>query len=342
MRILVVGYKSWFGAWTESTVSALKALGHTVQVFHYEDQTYSLKNRAIIQLTRLSRSVSKIVNKLSRIQQRLVDLVEDFRPELVLVLKGDTLESETLKAIKQQKVLLAVWWVDDPFTFPDAVETFSFYDAFFVFETEYLPRLRQLPIAHIDFLPNAYAADVFYPRQLTPGEMQSYQCDVAFVGSYYPPREEMFKELKNINVAIWGPGSWERQPAVQKYVDIDQAFRGRILPIQEAAKLYSRATICLNHHHRQIKYNGLNLRAFEILACGGFELLDHRPGFDALLTANKEVVYYHSFDEIGSLVEYYLSHPVERQEIARAGYERVIKEHSFQNRLEKIITWARQ
>jgi spore maturation protein CgeB len=52
------------------------------------------------------------------------------------------------------------------------------------------------------------------------------------------------------------------------------------------------------------------------------------------------MVYYNSFDEIGDIVEYYLSHPDERKQIARQGYQRVIKEHSFRHRMEKVITWA--
>ncbi|MFN8455090.1 MAG: glycosyltransferase [Anaerolineae bacterium] len=337
MRVLVVGHKSWFGAWTESTTSALKTMGHTVHVFHYEDQTYSFKTRLIAQLSHLSRSVPKILSKLNRVHERLLETVQKFKPDLVLVLKGDVLTKKTLEAIKHQKTILVVWWVDDPLLFPDAIETFSCYDAFFVFDSDLIPRLRELPIPYVDFLPNAYATDVFYPQQLTSREVELYKCDVAFVGSYYPPREEMFKALKNRNVAIWGPGSWEKQPTLKKYLNIDQAFRGRVLPVTEAAKLYSGATICLNHHHHQITGNGLNLRAYEIPACGGFELVDYRPGFDALLAGNQEVVYYHSFDEIGSLVEYYLSHPDERHDIARQGYERVIKEHSYQHRIEKII-----
>jgi spore maturation protein CgeB len=176
--------------------------------------------------------------------------------------------------------------------------------------------------------------------RLTPQEFANYQCDVVFVGRCFSPREEMFKGLGGKKVAIWGSGNWDKNPTVKRYIDVEQAVHSQILPPPEAAKLYNAAAICLNLNHRQTIFNGLNQRGFEIPACGGFQLVDYRPGFESLFAANEEIVYYHSFDEISDLVEYYLSHPDERKKIARRGYERVIEGHSYEHRMKKVLAWA--
>lgn len=340
MRILLVGLEGWLGSWTESTLRALMDMGHTVQVFHYQDMAFTLKNRIRRKLERLI-----LGNRIwrswqqERVQQRLVKAVDAFTPNLVLVLKGETLQRKTLETIKDRGTMLATWWVDDPFVFAEAVQAYSTYDAFFVFDQHYIARLQQLGIQHVAHLPNAYASDTFYPVTLSAREQRLYACDVAFVGSYYPPREQLFKSLSGKKIAIWGPG-WNRKPQAREYIDINTTWKGRVLPPAESAKLYNAATICLNHHHHQIVFDGLNMRAFEIVACAGFEMTDYRPGFEAFFESNKEIVYYHSFEEIGHLVNYYISHPEERARIARSGYERATKAGSFHHRMEQVIRWA--
>ena len=51
----------------------------------------------------------------------------------------------------------------------------------------------------------------------------------------------------------------------------------------------------------------------------------------------EEIVVYEDNEDLLRKVKYYLAHPKEREEIARRGYERTIREHSAGKRFEYIF-----
>lgn len=51
----------------------------------------------------------------------------------------------------------------------------------------------------------------------------------------------------------------------------------------------------------------------------------------------KEIVFYHSRDELEEKIDYYLSNHSERRHIQHAGYERTLKQHLYQHRCKKLI-----
>ena len=47
--------------------------------------------------------------------------------------------------------------------------------------------------------------------------------------------------------------------------------------------------------------------------------------------------FFHSKEELRELVDYYLSHERERQEIARRGQERVLAKFGYHDRMQKFL-----
>ena len=82
---------------------------------------------------------------------------------------------------------------------------------------------------------------------------------------------------------------------------------------------------------------GINTRTFEILAAGGFELVDKVPGLAEHFEVGREIVAYASPAEFRELTEYYLSHPSERAAIVERGRSRVLRDHTYEKRLEVIL-----
>jgi len=82
----------------------------------------------------------------------------------------------------------------------------------------------------------------------------------------------------------------------------------------------------------------IKARNFEVPGCGGFLLTGDAEDLGKYYAAGTEIV---CFDGRGDLVEkikYYLAHEEERAAIARAGYERTLRDHTYANRFREIFS----
>lgn len=104
----------------------------------------------------------------------------------------------------------------------------------------------------------------------------------------------------------------------------------------QMSKIFSVSKINLNMTAPNIE-SGIPLRVWDILSTGGFLLTDYRPEYDGLLDDGRELVIYDGMDDLIQKIHYYLTHEEERLQIARNGYQRILQEHNYQNRLEKML-----
>lgn len=114
-------------------------------------------------------------------------------------------------------------------------------------------------------------------------------------------------------------------------------FYGQRL-FEEAAHKYADSKICLN-----IALNDdVNMRCFEVTGSGSFLLTNRIPSLEELFVDGKEIVMYDSLDDMAEKAKYYLSHDDEREAIAKAGYERSMKDHQFSMRVDVILNAIKQ
>jgi SAM-dependent methyltransferase len=78
------------------------------------------------------------------------------------------------------------------------------------------------------------------------------------------------------------------------------------------------------------------MRLFEATGCGAMLVTDHKDNLADLFEIGEEVVAYRTTDEAAALIEYYLSHPDEAKSIAAAGQKRVLKDHTYEKRMQKV------
>jgi len=344
VRILLIA-PHFVGRWAESNQAALQSLGHSVRTIYYDRSP--IESRAV-RLAAMSAVWSRqdrdeihawFLHSLSALRHRfLVRMARNFSPNLVIVLKGDSIPMPVLEELRvYTRIPIVSWWVDDPFRFPESIHTYSFYDHFFVFDRAYIPRLKTAGVRRLTFLPCACDANTYRPMAVSAIDLRRYECDVAFVGWFYSERGKLVSAMAGLDVAVWGTG-WQLPEAQQAVRSVGRkALRGRRLDSLRAARLYNIAKICVNSHHEQSVYNGLNMRSFELLACGAFELVDHLPGMCDLLLPGEEVVCYESPDHARELTDYYLARPEARAEIGLRGRERVLKEHTYKHRMESLL-----
>ena len=78
-------------------------------------------------------------------------------------------------------------------------------------------------------------------------------------------------------------------------------------------------------------------RNFEVPGCGGFLLTGLGEGLEECYRLGKEVVCFESQDELLSKLNYYLSREDERAAIAEAGFQRTLREHTYERRFNEIF-----
>lgn len=113
------------------------------------------------------------------------------------------------------------------------------------------------------------------------------------------------------------------------------------LPYEELPRLFIASKINLNLATTPIKTT-LTQRPFDILACGGFVLTDYRQDIGSLLEIDEEIVCFRNEEELKEKIGYFLKSPKERKRISRRGKERVLKEHTYRHRMEKLISIMRE
>ena len=179
-----------------------------------------------------------------------------------------------------------------------------------------------------------HGADVFDFSLRPPVDV--LKCDIGFVGGYWPYKaKSLDKYLINLchpvgdyNIKIFGTSDW---PVTQ--------YLGRIAS-ENVGSLFASATISPNisePHSQDFGYDIIE-RPFKILMSGGFCISDYVESMVNDVFINGEMVFAKTPEEFKQLVDYYIKNPDERLQYMKAGYESVVKNHTYFHRVAKIFT----
>jgi spore maturation protein CgeB len=172
--------------------------------------------------------------------------------------------------------------------------------------------------------------------------------DICFVGNAFPNRIEFFNRLvpflAHKKVIIVG-ALWNQ---LKQYRLLAKQIHLNWMPIEETIKYYNGAKIVVNLHRgaQEQQYNhnsagipgcSTNPRTFEINSCCAFQLTDVRDDLKNLYSAGVDLETYDSPLEFIRKAEYYLGHDKERSQIAYRGYNRTLKDHTFQQRIHQLL-----
>lgn len=137
--------------------------------------------------------------------------------------------------------------------------------------------------------------------------------------------------LENCGFALY------TQSDVSAYPDIVQrSNRGPLDYFTQMPLLFHRSKVNLNITLRSI-HSGIPLRVMDVLACGGFALSNYQPEIEEFFAIGEEIEVFRSLEECKEKIQYYLGHEEQRERIARAGYEKVSREFSYERQLGKIL-----
>lgn len=105
----------------------------------------------------------------------------------------------------------------------------------------------------------------------------------------------------------------------------------------EMYRSLARSRITINRHINVAENYANNMRLYEATGVGAMLLTDHKVNLGDLFNEGKEVVSYRSSDEAVELINYYVEHPDKADEIANAGQQRTLSEHTYGHRMAELV-----
>lgn len=104
----------------------------------------------------------------------------------------------------------------------------------------------------------------------------------------------------------------------------------------EMPKVFAATKINLNFTIPNIK-SGLPLRIWDVLGCKGFLMTNFQAEIPYYFKNKEDLVCFESIEELVELAGYYLTHEEERRQIAENGYQKVCREHNYEQRICKMM-----
>ena len=324
-KVMLIGPEN-FG-YNQSIASAFDTEIFQVQVIDYAEQFGRIcmanKCRYFVASNR-TETTKTLLNELNNY---LIKAFNRFKPDLVVVIKGDTIDAKTLQAMSRAKRIL--WMMDSIFYNPQSINLVNHVEAIFLFEKSDVDKVLPLnPNSH--YLPSAVDEKIYHRLHL-PKDI-----DLLFIGTLYPERIELLRKIRKTFPQLKIKVFCERYRFYKHPVKFikslfDSTYINRFVTPKEANRLYNRAKICLNMHHRQSIY-GINPRFFEILGSGATLITDYRP-FMADYFEGAKIGIYHSEAELISAIEKALSMSNFDENL----YNEIRSQHTYRNRVEFIL-----
>lgn len=270
------------------------------------------------------------------VRRSLLDAVENTRPDLLFtVLFEDEVPRDVLAELRDRpRPFTFNWFCDDHWRFESFTSRYApLFNACSTTAASALPKYRAAGLHHV--VKTQWGANVraYHPTRAPEAH------DVTFVGQPHGNRRPIVEGLQAAGffVETWGHG-WEA---------------GRLTQ-EEMVHVFGTSRINLNLANaswapgvkgKLRRWLGLSPklsdqikgRNFEIPACGGFQLSGHADGLDQYYEPGEEIVVFDDPTELPDLINRYLEDDQERRRIARAGYERTVAEHSYEQRFSEIF-----
>jgi len=165
---------------------------------------------------------------------------------------------------------------------------------------------------------------IYWPLASCPNVFSSghgmRDIDVLFIGNKYGVRGKLIRDLEEMGIVIecYGDGWPNGYANVRKMAEISK--RAKIIlgigTVGHCSDIYT-----------------IKLRDFDAPMSGALYLTQRNPDLMSLYCEGKDLVFYESSKEAAQKIKYYLSHPLELEQIARNGNQTAIEMHTWQRRI---------
>jgi len=295
--------------------------------------------------------------------KQLIETVRREKPALCFFfLFTDEIKPETIREITQKSGAITFnWFADDHWRF----DNFSKYYAplfHWIGTTDSQAPAKYKYIGYKNAIKTQWACNHFLykPPAGFSFKPSDYKYDATFVGQPHSNRRKVVEEVRKSGVDIqcwgigWKNGRIEQDDMIKLFAeskininlskgsvshnlfDFARIFLwkrsdGRIT-LKSPLAWIDNAKSLINRGREQIKG-----RNFEVPGSGGFLLTSDADNMRDYYEDGKEVVIFKNTQDLIEKIKYYLARESERIAIAKAGYGRTLREHTYEKRFNEIF-----
>lgn len=264
-------------------------------------------------------------------ERRLDAILDQHRPDLVLVAGGGVVPPETVDRLRTGRPGRWAQLLGD--LVPDlaaASREAMAYEEVFVGATGIVAALDRHGVKHTHYLPLGCDPSVHKPlRARGP-----FRANVVFAGGATPRRERLLSELVEFGLALWGPG-W-RKTSLKDYC------RGELPNTEDFVRAYAGATVAVNVHRSSAEERGgdstgVNRRTFEVAAIGVPQVVDARVDLARHFDDGTEILVYTNANEFKGQVKRAIQEDKYRDRLATGARQRALHQHTYMHRMHDLL-----
>lgn len=327
-KVLLIGPQCF--NYNQSIASAFDADRFEVKIIDYAEQFGQIRLQNKIAYFISAGRIQTTAILLAKLNKYILTIYNQYNPNIVLIIKGDTIFEDTVLKMERSKNIL--WMLDGMFYNPHSIKLVDKMDTIFLFEKSDEERVKKIN-KNTYYLPSAYDDQIFRKLQLKK------DIDILFIGTLHDSRikllEKIHEEFPHLVMKVYCE-RYRFYKTPLKYLNSlkDKIFINRFVTPTEANILYNRSKVCLNMHHEQSVY-GINPRFFEILGADALQFVDQKPFIEEYFSSYP-IRTYQSQASLLEMIRQQFSKDEQMTDFSGL-YDMVSKNHTYRNRVEYIM-----
>ena len=315
--LLVVPFASAFAG---PISKALQEMGHTVSLFDYRKGNFTTRFLGTIS-NHFNIEKTKTLSTFL-IQNQLKSLATHWKPDIILIMKGETISPETVYHLRRNATI--VNWYPDWMVLWDWVKLHApAYSYFFTMCQDLAKHVKNIN-------PNtAYIPPAAEPDEKLSRKTKKYP--ISFVGQYSERREMYLNEIKDLGLHLWGYQGW-RTSSLKNLAQAEVSYE-QTLEILRQTKI----TFNILTGSDTFQPKAINNRTFETLGVGTFLLVHRTSLLKYYFTEGQDFATFTTPADLRRKMQYYLKHERERNNIALHGWNTIKQKHLYTHRLQHML-----
>lgn len=321
MKILIPNY-CLDDSFVDNVSFTLSKMGH--EVIHMGGisvkKAYSKVFRTIKEIQ------NKVFPQISLQEKFILETIEHSKIDILLSLT-QSLDQEVLYECKKKGIVTISWWGDTAANMKKRGLCTDGWDLVFIKDAFAAKKLKGVGI-------NAQQLyEAMNPAWHKPTHKQAND-KLIIAGSFYDYRQYLTMKLlnNNIKLGLYGPALPRWAPK-----EIADNHSKEYITKNKKAEIFGSGLGVLNSTAMS-EFDSVNCRAFEIAGCGGLHIMEYRSAIEECFEPGKEVLTYNSLDQLLEIIDKAITHPEEMEKIRKAGAHRAHHEHTYENRLNHILS----